>query len=311
MARAFFLGWLCLIPSVSAAASAGSAEYLYKEAMLQETTARDPESAIRLYEQFLKNPGPDRVMQAGAWLHLGLCQAQIGRTEDAKTAWKKVVQDYSDQPDSYAEALKQLQQMQAAEQSKVIMSSPVVKVVYETPPARWVVEFPKTIFPHTIDGKGRLTDTAAGLSLALSHFPEPDLGVTIEIGGLGSYRPATVTRDIGYFSVGARGEKPLASALRLYAQGGPGLYWFSFDYEDQSEGKANIGVQAGAGLTIGLARGFTFQAGYALHAFGQSTPSEDFQDKIPSSEVPDNEAILQNRGIRLLGGPLVSLSYRW
>lgn len=297
--------------TISPLLAASSPEDLLKEAQVQETSTRDLERASQLYEQYLKQPATSRAGQATAYLRLGICRIKTGNREQAKTAWKKIIQDYSDQSEAYTEALNQLQKVQAIENAEIKASTPVVRVVYETPPARWMVEFPRSLFPHTIDGKGRLTSTAAGISLVLTHFPQPHLGVAMEVGSLGSYRPSTVSRDIGLFGISARGEKSVTSVVTLYAQGGPGLYWSKFSNEVKSETKTNIGCALGAGVVIGMRRGFTFNFGYLFHLLAQSTPSEDFVDSIPESDRPANAEILQNRGLRLAGGPQIALSFRW
>src|SRR5258708_33650493 len=66
---------------------------LYKEAQLQESAARDPEAAVLLYVDFLRQPGTDRASQAKAYLHIGLCQDKLGHRAEAKAAYRKVVQD--------------------------------------------------------------------------------------------------------------------------------------------------------------------------------------------------------------------------
>ena len=114
VATLFFLGTVSVVAPFRSVSAASSAQDVYKEAQLQESTARNPDEAIRLYEEFLKQPGTDRTTQAGAYLHVGLCESRLGRNDAAKTAWKKVVQDYSDQSDSYAEALNQLQKIQVS-----------------------------------------------------------------------------------------------------------------------------------------------------------------------------------------------------
>ena len=284
---------------------------LLKEAELQETSARDLEAAARLYTEFLEQPGTDRGLQAKAYLHRGLCEFKTGKTDDAKASWKKIVQDYSDQSDSYAEALKQLQQLQLEEQSKVRPSTPVVRVVYETPPARWMVEFPRGTFLRAIDGKGRLVDTAAGGSLGFVNFPTPNLGVGMEFGNLGASGPPSARRNIAYFMILARAEKPVLNGLTFYAKGGPGLYFFKFTNDLKTSSKTNLGGSLEAGFVIGMPRGFAFNFAYLLHAFLQSTPSEDFIGSIPASDRSDAAAVTQNRGFRLVGGPAISLSFRW
>ncbi len=284
---------------------------IFKEAQLQETTSRDLETASRLYTEFLKRPGTDRALQAKAYLHLGLCQAKMGKTDAAKAAWKKVVQEYSDQGEVYSEALNQLQQLQIAERTEVHPSSPIIQVVYEPPPARWMAEFPRVIFLHTMDNKGTLINTTAGGSLGLTPFPQPNLGVSFEFGGLGAYGPPSAHRSIAYFSTLMRKEKPLAGPLAGFAKVGPNLFFFTFDNNQKRETRFSVGLSGEAGFAVGLPRGFNFEFGYVLYMVAQTTPSEDFVKNIPPQDRPGATEITQNRGFRFAGGPTVALSYRW
>jgi len=285
---------------------------LYKEAQLQETATRDCDAAIRLYEQFLQLPNTPRAEQSQAWLHLGVCQAKTGQMDAAQASWKKVGQDYSDQPDAYAESLRQLQKNQPVVRVvEVRESSPIVKLVYEAPPAHWFVEFPRAAFLQTLDGKGDLTDNAAGVTMGFIHFPQPNLGVGFEFGSFGNAGPNTARREINVLSVLVRAEKPLVKGLIAYAKGGPGVYFYKFDHPQGDEDRANLGAALETGLVVGLARGFTFSFGLALHAFGQSTPSDGFIADIPAGDRAAAEPITRNRGLRLAGGPTLSLSFRW
>jgi hypothetical protein len=292
--------------------TASKAEDLFKEAQLQETTARDLEAASRYYREFLQQaPKADRFLQAEAYLHLGICEYKIGRTGEAKVAWKKVVQDFTDQANPYSEALNQLQTAEAEERAAVHVSSPVVQVVYVAPPARWLIEFPRFTSLRTIDGKGRLVDTAAGGSIGFVHFPEPNCGVGMEFGDLGASGPPSARRDIAYFMILARFEKPIVNGFSFYMKGGPGTYFYRFSNSQRTDSKTNIGGSLEAGFTIGLSRGFAFNFGYLLHAFAQSTPPSGFIDTIPTADRANATDVTQNRGLRFVGGPDLSLSFRW
>jgi hypothetical protein len=281
---------------------------LFKEAQLQENTIRDQEAAIRLYREFLNQPGTDRHLQAQAILHLGICQSRLGRSQEAKEAWKKVVQDYSDQGNVYSEALSQLQQLQVAE---VRASTPTVKVVYETSPARWMLEIPRATFLHALDGKGRLMNTTAGTSIGFTAYPATNLGITFELGSIGSSLPPSAHRSIAYFAMLLRKEKMLAGPLSSFAKVGPNLYSFRFENDRDNETKWTIGVSGELGLAVGLPRGFNFEFGYLMHLIAQTTPSEDFVRTIPAQDRSTAEVVTRNRGLRLAGGPTVALSFRW
>lgn len=303
---------------------------LYKEAQLQENTARDPEAAISLYEEFLKQPGTDRALQANAYLHLGLCHSKLGHTDLAKSDWKKIVQDYSDQSDSYAEALNELQKVQTVERVvEVRTSTPVVKVVYAPPVTRWNLDFPRFAFNSTIDGKGRLIDTVAvDGSFGFSYFFRPRLGLDFEIGNVGSQRTSLVTsaastnytinREINYVMPMVRAETTFWGPFALYGKTGLGLYNYKFEADTndprvgvQKADRWSVGLLSEAGFILGWYRGITLTAGYNLHVFGQATPPQGFFDTLGPDSRSLNPSISQNRGLRFAGGPVIALSFRW
>src|SRR4051812_17017104 len=97
----------------------------YREAQIQENTSQNPEVAARLYDQFLQHPSNDRSLQADALLHRGLCRSRLGQREDARSDFKKVVQDYSDQSAPYARALSELQSVDAADAETAAKRAPI------------------------------------------------------------------------------------------------------------------------------------------------------------------------------------------
>ena len=306
--------WVIAVAILSISQTSWAAFDFYKEAQVQESVTRDLDAAIRLYESFLQKPSADRAKQADAYLHLGLCYDKTGNPEKAKAAWKKVVENYSDQPESYNEAATQLKRLDVPERVIVQTSTPIVRVVNEQTPARWLVEFPRGMFLRTIDGKGRLIDTAVGGSIGFTHFPQPNIGAGMEFGNLGASGPTVhlPPETYSYFIIPVRLEKhSLANSVRAYAKAGVGTYFFKFENDQKSETHVNIGGSLETGFVFGMARGFAFNVGYLIHTFAQSTPSQEFVNTIPAADRPAAVEITQNRGLRLIGGPVISLSYRW
>ncbi len=80
-----------------------SAEQLYQSGLYQEEIEGDLEAAIKIYETIISNYPDNRPVAAKTYLHIGLCYEKLGKQE-AKTAYRHVIQKYSDQEDLATEA---------------------------------------------------------------------------------------------------------------------------------------------------------------------------------------------------------------
>jgi tetratricopeptide (TPR) repeat protein len=222
-------GILFSLASVEAHADTPALD-LYREAQLQENTSRNPEAAAKLYTEFLQQPGIDRAAQADAYLHLGFCQARLGRREDAKTQWRKVVQEFSDQPEVYSRALSELQAMQIAEQSKAELrqSSPTIKVVYEPVPTRWNFDFIHIPILHTADGKGNVIESqTVGFVPNFDYFIKPGRLAIGFSGGLlgGNYN---YSNSVLILNPHIRLERQVLGVFFPYLNVGPSIYRFHY-----------------------------------------------------------------------------------
>jgi len=322
--RIFGFGVFCAVRSLWASMPA---QDLYKEAQLQENTARNVEAAGRLYEEFLNLPGTDRRTQADAWLHLGLCKERMGQPEEARGAWRKVVQDYSDVSEPYSQALSELQRMQLAEKAPLTVqsSSPIIQIVHDPMPTRWNLDFLKFNFLSAIDGKGDVV--GGGLSFNFDYFLKRGrFAVGLSGGSLGadSYSSQDYT---DFLNPHVRFERRTLGILFPYLTVGPSFYRFKFTgvpvtstlvdntpygpyytytYGPERESvRWTAGLASEVGIAIGWTRGFTLNVGYSFHVFPQVTPSQPVQETTPGA------ARNQNHGLRLIGGPLLGLSFRW
>src|SRR5688572_9735628 len=86
-------------------AQAQSPQELFKEALFQETTVRNPEAAAALHERVATNASADRQLRAQAYVRLGICQKVLGNHRDAAKAWETVIAEYSDQKEEHREAM--------------------------------------------------------------------------------------------------------------------------------------------------------------------------------------------------------------
>ena len=298
---------------------------LFKEAQIQETTARDPQKAIDLYTQYIAQPNAPHALQADAYLHIGLCHLQLGRPEDAKAAWKKIVQDYSDQKDDYAAALDQLQKLQTSE---VHASTPVVKVVYTAPPTRWALEWMDFTYYHVVDSKGQFFSyfgegEALNLPHSLEYYVRPSVAIGLEgrrlfssdesfhNDPLNSFPSSSVSRSVAYMGPVVRIEKRYPFGLTPFVKFGPAAYRFHFDGSFGSSTKWAPGMTSEAGLTLGWSRGFTLSVGYSLLGFVQETPDIDFSGVSQNFPWDNSGTITQAHGWRWVGGPSLKLGFRW
>ena len=72
---------------------------LFQKGLVQERTEGDLDEAIRLYKQIVEDFKDDRTLVAKALVQMGGCYEKLG-TAEARTAYERVVREYSDQPES-------------------------------------------------------------------------------------------------------------------------------------------------------------------------------------------------------------------
>jgi len=72
---------------------------LFQKGLVQERTEGDLDEAIRLYKQIVEDFKDDRALAAKALVQMGGCYEKLG-TAEARTAYERVVREYSDQPES-------------------------------------------------------------------------------------------------------------------------------------------------------------------------------------------------------------------
>src|SRR5438105_1122626 len=88
-ATAFFLSFL-VGPALEAATRA---EALFEQGMIKESGERDPDAALKLYQEAIDQAGRDHRLVAKARLHMAACLELLGKPKDAEALYLTVIND--------------------------------------------------------------------------------------------------------------------------------------------------------------------------------------------------------------------------
>lgn len=310
---------------------------VYKNALLQETTVRDLDAAASLYEKVISSPEADSALRTGALLHVGLCYEKLGKLAEAKAAWGKLVRDPAADTALVQEAKVGLQRVEALERvNDIKASTPVVRVVYETPPTRWTLEWLDLSLFHTLDGKARFFgyyDDGVSLNVpqALHYSVKPWLSVGLEgrrlfssyedfqagtavpspFGGVSYPEFRTLTRSVAYIAPVVRLEKRARFGITPFIKLGPAAYRIHFSGDLGSATRWTPGLTGQTGFTLGWSRGFTLTLGYNLLGFFYRLPPFSFDGLHQDAYMSNSGTISKGEGWRWIGGPSFSLGFRW
>jgi Tol biopolymer transport system component len=105
------VGLVLVAAFVLAGAGQQSAEQLYKTGLYEEEVGGNLQKAIDIYKDILKRFPDNREVAAKALLHIGMCYEKLGRSE-ARNAYSRLLQDYSDQLQPAKEARSRLAQLE-------------------------------------------------------------------------------------------------------------------------------------------------------------------------------------------------------
>ena len=98
----------CKIATIAFVALSALAEestrQLYERARLLQERNRNLDEAIRIYGRVVERAKDDRALAGRAQLEQGILYLRLGRDEDARQAFRKVIADFSDQPPLVREA---------------------------------------------------------------------------------------------------------------------------------------------------------------------------------------------------------------
>jgi Tol biopolymer transport system component len=92
---------LALFAAAPAAAQTGND--LFQQALVKERADGDVRGAIRIYERIVREFARDRALAARTLVQLGGCQERLG-DQEARRAYRRVVQEYPDQREMVEEA---------------------------------------------------------------------------------------------------------------------------------------------------------------------------------------------------------------
>jgi Concanavalin A-like lectin/glucanases superfamily/Tetratricopeptide repeat len=76
----------------------GSIDELFREALVEEELNQDLPAAIKAYKDVIAKLDANRKMAATALFHLGECYRKEGRKKDAVLQYRRVLQEFADQP---------------------------------------------------------------------------------------------------------------------------------------------------------------------------------------------------------------------
>ena len=80
---------------------------LFQQALLKERAEGELEEAIQLYGQIVRDFPADRTLAARALVQMGLCHEKLG-SQEARNAYRKVVEEYADQSEFVEQARSRL-----------------------------------------------------------------------------------------------------------------------------------------------------------------------------------------------------------
>jgi Tol biopolymer transport system component len=100
---AIMIAILFFLPLSFASFTPQSGYDLFQKALAKERAEGNLEEAIQLYKQIVQNFADDRALAAKALLQMGKCYEKMGKSE-ARNAYTRVLQDYSDQIQQVEEA---------------------------------------------------------------------------------------------------------------------------------------------------------------------------------------------------------------
>ena len=112
------LGVLLVMPGV-VRGTTEEAQQTYEKGLLVESGDRNLPQAVSLYRAVLQMTG-DPVLKSKAYLRIGLCEDQLGHTEEAKTALSVLLNEYPDRIEEVNTAKSILRRMEEDVQANVL-----------------------------------------------------------------------------------------------------------------------------------------------------------------------------------------------
>jgi hypothetical protein len=92
-------------------------------AIHEEVVMGNPAGAIDQYKSIVVQNGVSRVVAATALLHIGECQEKLGRNEDARATYLRLIKQYGDQSGVTAQAREQLENVPGHADEELVPSA--------------------------------------------------------------------------------------------------------------------------------------------------------------------------------------------
>ncbi len=110
--RAFYRPALVLTVTILSIVGsyAESTEEELEAAFFLESTSSDIDEALRAYQRILERADVTVPIAARAWLRIGICHALAGRGRDARTAWRRVSEEFASETETVNAALRALEE---------------------------------------------------------------------------------------------------------------------------------------------------------------------------------------------------------
>ena len=108
------LGLFVSLPALYLSSAQQSADDLYESALLKKEAEGDLNGAIQLFQKILKAFPQNREVAAKAQLQIGMCYEKLG-LEQAREAFRKVVEEYPEQTQAVATAREKLSVLVSAQ----------------------------------------------------------------------------------------------------------------------------------------------------------------------------------------------------
>jgi Tol biopolymer transport system component len=147
---------------------AQSGHDLFQQALVMERANGQLQDAIALYERIAEEFAVDRELAAKSLLRVGHCYEKLGSTE-ARSAYDRLVRDFSDQEEMATEARERLAALQRAAQAAELVGI-ATRRVWAGPEAKQGTPTPDgRHFVHTGAGVLTIRELATGESRNLTH----------------------------------------------------------------------------------------------------------------------------------------------
>ncbi|MFH1766263.1 MAG: hypothetical protein ABIF09_18930 [Gemmatimonadota bacterium] len=167
---------VALMLSLDAPALAQTGHDLFQQALVKEQADGDLRAAIALYQRIVQEFAADRALAARALVQMGQCHERLG-SQDATSAYQRVLDEYSDQSEMAAEARVRLRALGASAGAPAPTDASGKGVVFkqigfdglETPIARFTPDGRTVVYVHMKESAPRFSIRARDLASGIER----------------------------------------------------------------------------------------------------------------------------------------------